>query len=587
MPLRSILLLLPVVFLAACTDKPIVAPPGDGEEPEPQFLPLGVYEVTMTGIGTPEMQSSVTPLPPSTGVSASLSAVSAGIAIEVVSPNTLIEGIRGQGGHRYISFLYRVRNLTGGPLKNVTLVPIETASTISGTPFVHVRRVDGTDLPESVARRIVPTGATALGEDLRMKSAYPDVLQAYYESEMLTISTPAGVSNIFPYGFVVRSLQSADLRTLPQGSGPNDWGGSSTFAFRVPLQPGDNAQDAFTITFHLMAVQDSETRMTESSEEAGDTAAVRRLRTHATKIGASMVTVLNGSGRMDPAVPNYPGQRQICALRTAGTAAAPVTHINAPGPLANFRIYKPGQNRHFCQPYFTSGTATRPATNVPFSVTVAAMDRYGNVLAVPDTVSMQMLAGSPPSTVSGPVVLANGWASMTMTFSDYGTANCIVRGRRLIGEPTVVPVAGVTRTWTAGAGTVDWHTGGNWQGGAVPMSLDSVLVPASPAGGAIFPQLAANVPIMGVSVENGATINLSAFNLTAGANVTTGTSGGISSTTGRLVLAGVGRTFHGVLPRLRVTGTYSLTGNVTTRAPVEVPLGRISNSSFRLQATSF
>jgi hypothetical protein len=587
MPFRWMLVLLSAVLFAACTDKPILVPPGEDEEPKPRFLPLGVYEVTMTGIGTPEMQSSVTPLPPSSGVSASLSAVPAGIAIELVSPNTLIEGIRGQGGHRYISFLYRVRNLTGGPLKNVTLVPIQTASTIPGTPFVSVRRVDGTNLPDSVARKIVPTGATALGEDTRMKSVYPDVLQAYEEAEMLTISAPAGVSDIFPYGFIVRSLQAADLRTLPQGSGPNDWGGTSTFAYRVPLQPGDNAQDAFTITFHLMAVQDSETRMTESIEEAGDTAAVRRLRTHATKIAPSMVTVLNGSPRMDPAVANYPGQRQICGFRTAGGVHSPVTRINAPGPLAGFKIQKPGETMDACAPYFTTGTASRPATNVAFPVTVRAMDRYGNTLALPDTVRIQMAAGSPPFTASGPTPLVGGTAAMTMTFTDYGVAQASGVGRRVIGEPTAITVAGVTRIWTAGAGTTNWHTGGNWGLGAVPMSLDSVHIPAAPSGGSIFPLLASNVSIMGVTVENGATLSLSAFDLTAGANVATGTSGGINSTSGRLNLAGVARTVHGVVPLTRVIGTYSLTGNLTVSRRLEVNLGRLTNTSFRVQQNPF
>jgi hypothetical protein len=583
MPIRPHLVLAALVLLAACTDKPIITPPVE-EEPPPRIVPLGVYEITLSGLIQDGVAADIEA--PESAVR-SLGSVPPGLSLELMSASSFIDGVRGQGGHRYIHFMYRVRNLTGAPIKNVTYVPVQSGSTITGTPFTAIRRFNNTALPDSVARKVIPTGAAMLGPDSRMIAPYPDVLQAYEEAELATVTLPAGITSAFPYGFVVRNPNAADLRTLPAGSGPSDFDGVLTLAYRVPLQIGGNDQDAFSISFLVVAVQDTDTRMTESIEEAADTAAVRRIRTHATRIGASTVTVLNGSGRMDPAVPNYPGQRQICSLRTAGNSGSPTTLINAPGPLADFKILKPGQSMNSCAAYFLSGTAGRPATNVPFPVTVAAVDRYGNVLSIPDTVRLQMAPGSPPSTVSAPLALVGGLAAMTMTFSDYGTAHCIGRGRRLIGEPTVVPVAGVTRTWTAGAGTVNWHTGGNWQGGAVPMSLDSVLVPTTPSGGAIFPQLAANVPIMGVTVENGATINLSAFNLTAGANVTTGTSGGISSTSGRLELAGVGRTVHGVLPRMRVTGTYSLTGNVTTRTPLEVPLGRITNSSFRIQATSF
>jgi hypothetical protein len=584
MRMRHLLPLLPLALLAGCVDKPILSTPQE-EEPERPIIPLGLYEVTLSGIGTPEMQTSVSPAPGSP--SYSLGAAPNGLAIEVMSSSSFIDGVRGQGGHRYVSFMYRVRNLTGGPLTNVTYIPVETASSIPGTPFTAVRRFDNTNLPDSVARKIIPTGAVALGEETRMKAVYPDVLQAYEEAELLAISPPVGVTNIFPYGFVVRSPGAANQRTLPAGGGPNDWGGTLTFAYRVPLQPGGNSQDPFSITFLLMAVVDTETRMTESMEESADTAAVRRLRTHATKIGATTVTVLNGSARMDPGVANYPGQRQLCAVRTAGTNFSPLTLMNAPGPLANFQMLRPGQTRDGCAAYFRTGSPGRPATNVPFTVTAHAMDRYGNVLPVPDTVYLQLAAGSPPVTTSSPTALVAGAAPLTMTFSDYGTANVTIRGRRLFGEPEPVPVAGVTRTWTAGAGTTNWHTGGNWGLGAVPMSLDSVHIPAAPSGGSIFPLLASNVSIMGVTVENGATLSLSAFDLTAGANVATGTSGGINSTSGRLNLAGVARTVHGVVPLTRVIGTYSLTGNLTVSRRLEVNLGRLTNTSFRVQQNPF
>jgi hypothetical protein len=96
--------------------------------------------------------------------------------------------------------------------------------------------------------------------------------------------------------------------------------------------------------------------------------------------------------------------------------------------------------------------------------------------------------------------------------------------------------------------------------------------------------LAANVTVMGVTVEDVAIIGMNAFDLTANANVSAGLTGGITSTTGRLILGGTAMTVQGRLPRLRVTGTYSLSANVTARAPVEVAAGRLTSSTYRLQA---
>jgi hypothetical protein len=146
-------------------------------------------------------------------------------------------------------------------------------------------------------------------------------------------------------------------------------------------------------------------------------------------------------------------------------------------------------------------------------------------------------------------------------------------------------VTGMTRVWNGSLST-DWTNAANWDGPVVPVSADSVLIP-NPAAGPHYPVLVDNRTIVGVTVANGATISLGPFDLTATGNVFTGTSGGISSSVGRLILAGSARTVQGILPRLRVPGSYSLTGNVTARAPVQVDLGRITNSSFRIQATSF
>jgi hypothetical protein len=407
---------------------------------------------------------------------------------------------------------------------------------------------------------------------------YPDVVQVFTEPEVAAIVLPAGITGIFPYGYVVRSASSVANRTLPATADPNQFDGLLTVSFRLPLQ-ASSAADVFSFFFEILAVQDGETRLTETIEESQDSAAVRRLRDRATSLGATTVTVLNGSSAVDAAVTDYPGQRQICSPRTAGTAASPVTTIVSPGAYSDLMILRLGETMNPCAAYFRTGTAARPATNVPFDVLVKAVDRYGNVkTAQVDTVHLTQ--AGPPATFGAAAALVSGSALQTVTYSDYGQSQLVAVGKRLRGDQ-LISVAGVTRSWTAGAGTTDWHTNTNWSPAAVPMTLDSVLVPAAAP---LDPVIASNVQVAGVTVEDVATISLGAFNLTATGNVTAGTTGGITNTSGQLVLAGTGMTVQGKLPRLRVTGTYSLTGNVTARAPIQADAGRLTASAFRLQA---
>jgi hypothetical protein len=579
---RALLAIL-LLALAACTDKPDsgVTPDPD-PDPTPAPIPLGIYEITLSGFDGSEggaSASKAVAIP--SGPSASMSPVTPNLAIEVVSSNSFTEGTRGQGGQRYISVTYRVRNTTAAPISNVTFIPVVRTGTIAGTPFNSLLLFNNTNASAAIAQQTVPTGAVYLGEDANMRSKYPDVLQVFTEAEVAAIALPAGTTGIFPYGFVVSNPTTPNSRTLPPAVDANDWGGLVTFAFRYPLQTPSAVNDPFFVTFQVLAVQDTETRMTESIEESQDTSAVRRLRERASALSATTVTVLNGSPVMDPAVTDYPGQRQICSPRTAGTAASPTTFINRPAAYTRLSVLYPGESINACDAYFRSGTTSRPATNVPFNVTLKAVDRYGNVITTAvDTVGLEQQSG-PANTVGAKQALSSGSATLPITYSDYGTSLLGGVGRRNEGWRTL-PVAGVVRTWT-GAVSTDWHTNGNWSPAAVPMSLDSVTVPlAAP----IDPVLAANVSVQGVTVEDGATLSLNAFDLTAGGNVFAGLTGGITNTTGRLVLAGTARTVQGRLPRLRVTGTYSLTGNVTARAPLEVSAGRLTASTFRMQAES-
>jgi hypothetical protein len=580
---RPSLALLVVAFAAACSDRqnPTTPEAGPPSPPPGAPSPVGVYQIAINGIGSDQMSSTVTSVAPTgaDGVSFALTPAAAGVVFEQVSSTTFTEGARGQGGQRYISFTYRVRNNTGVALNNLTVLLVSRVGTVGGTALSSLKRFDGSPADSNIARLVVPTGAVAMGSDLvTMQALYPDVIQTFTEAEIAAIAKPVDVTNIFPTGYVVRNKTSVATRSLPVPTDPNQYDGLLTLSFRLPMQ-ASATQDVFSFFFQVLAVTDDETRMTESIEESQDTAAVRRLRDRATSLGATTVTVLNGSPVMDAAVPDYPGQRQICGARTAGTPATPVSTMVTSAGYSRLMILRPGESLDPCAAYFRGGTAGRPATNVPFTLAVKAMDRYGNVkTAQADTVHLTDVG--PPCTVGAAAALVSGSANQTVTYSDYGTSALSAVGRRLTGGITI-PVAGVVRTWTAGAGTTSWHTATNWSPAAVPMSLDTVYVPAAAP---LYPAIAANVQIGGVTVENVATVSLGAFDMTASANVTAGTTGGITNTSGRLFLAGTAKTVEGKLPVLRVTGTYSLTANVTSRAPIQVDAGRLTVSALRLQA---
>jgi hypothetical protein len=455
---------------SACADQnaPTTLPP----DPPAAPLPLGVYEIAVTGIGTEQLYSSVRPADPlgGTGPSRSLAVAGSGIAFEQVSSSSFTEGARGSGGQRHVTFTYRVRNGTGAALNNVTVLMVSRSGTIAGTPVSTLRRFDGTAANPAIGPSVVPTGAVSLQSDLvSMRADYPDVLQVLSEAEVAAITPPAGVTEVFPYGYMVRSADpSATHRTLPASPGPNQYDGVLTVSFRVPLQ-ASAAEDVFSFFFQVMPVQDTETRLTESMEEGQDTASVRRLRERAAALGATTVTVLNGSPAAGADVADYPGQRQLCAVRTAGSAALPLTYINAPAAYTRLVLLRPSESGSACAADFRTGTAPLPTLNAPYSLTVRAMDRYGNVVTTAvDTVALTQTSG-PSATLGAGGALVNGVRTIPVTYHANGTSLLTAAGRRMRGQRTIE---------VATAATVVVNTGNNqaaMAGQAVPVA-PSVLV---------------------------------------------------------------------------------------------------------------
>lgn len=570
--------------LAACADQP--AAPAKEPQPKPGGpVPLGVYEVTITGADGSGTFSASRALAMPSGPGLAMSPVASGLSIEALSTTTFAEGTRSQGGQRFIMGTFRVRNMTGAPLTNLTLIPVTRANSISGTPFSSLLLFNGSPAPSAIASQIIPSGAVNLGEDGRIRSSYADVLQAYEEAEVAAITPPADVTGIFPYGFVVRHASTPTTRTIPSTADPNTWDGLVTFAFRYPMQSTASG-DPFSIGLQFMAVQDTETRMTESIEEQQDTAAVRRLRERATALGATTVTVLAGSPAASPFVTDYPGQRQICSVRTAGAAGSPVTTNTFPGFYSRLSLYRPGETLDACAANFTAGTASFANFGMAYPVTVRAMDRYGNVMASQvDTVKLTSSDGT--ATMPAAAALAGGTATLTSSYTTYGGSTLRATGRRLSGF-TPVTTWGMTRQWTGSVDT-DWFTHGDWAQNHYPGTQDSVVIPGDRPN---YPLLVQNTTTGGMTMTDGVSVqpsvNLSSFDLTINGSLAMGNNGAFLGT-GRVILTGTAATIGGGttnvnMRNLRVTGTYTATSNVNvTGGRLVVQGGRLRTTGNRIR----
>ena len=575
--------------LAACADQPTEPP--TQPEPKPAPLPLGVFEITMTGAnGDDPLAFRSSKAIPVSGPDMAMNPINdALIQLEAVTSTNFTEGTRGAGGQRFLTVTYRIKNNTGGPLSNLTFIPVTAGNTIASSPFTNMLLFNLTPAPAALANRFAPTGAVYVGEDTRLRSQFPDVLQVFTEAEVAAIPLPVGTTGIFPYGFVARNPNSAVSRTIPAAANPNDWGGLVTFAYRYPTQLPNQSADPFTITFRVLVVQDTETRMTESFEERQDTAGVRRARERATALGATTVTVLAGSPATDPFVTDYPGQRSICLVRTAGTAAAPVKYITTDtAAYTELTIYRPGQTRNACSPYYITGSPTPANYGLSYFVTLRAMDRYGNILnAAVDTVALSSTDGTATLPASG--ALNNGERTTPVTYITYGNSTLTATGRRLRGNVPVF-MNGMTRTWDGDVDT-NWLTNGDWVQNFHPSYQDSVIIPGDRPN---YPLLVANTEVYGLTMTPGASvqpfINLSSFDLEVEGNVDLGTTGTFTGT-GRLVLSGPSNTVGGGLSnfdvrnlRVTSTGRYSASSNLNvTGGRIVVQGGRLRSQGFRVR----
>ena len=334
MKMRAWRMIAPIVALTVLLTACGGGGSGDsGQSPAPPQS-LGLMKITVSGLGTNNPTSHAELI--SGGGSGpqphTINTMSAGIDVKQISATSVDVGTRGAGGVRYFNAIYSVRNahFCGNPgqcpvystaHQNITFVAADTSSNIAGTAVTQLNRLDGTVDTASIAPELLPTHGVILdgpGTGVVVQPGY-ESLQIYTEAEIAAIPLDPGATGLFPYGYVVKNVNTSSSRTLPANPPAGTFDGQLAFSFKVPLQVAQ-ADDPNSVIFIFQVVEDTNTRVTQSAEEqapVGDITATARAAT----LGSTDLVVLGGrvaqTNIADP----------ICTVRTAGTTASPTAFL--------------------------------------------------------------------------------------------------------------------------------------------------------------------------------------------------------------------------------------------------------------------
>ncbi|ULH14124.1 hypothetical protein MF271_02255 (plasmid) [Deinococcus sp. KNUC1210] len=320
--------------------------------------PLGLVEVTVSGLDSPQPHSTARLLP-RLGAQ-SLSEQPGGLQLQPLTTSVFNLGARNAGtGQRYVTATFRVRNAdsdgTPSPTsrQNLTLLAVAVPGTQDDTALSSLQTFDGHTLPAGQARRILPTHALQFQPTTAsaVLSSGGEDLQVYSEAEVLpgnfthtsgpvTSYADLGVRTVFPFGYVVRAPAAAAgsaRRTLPASPASDQYDGRVAISVTLPLQPDDPTQtpaagaarDPFSFHMVFLVVADPTTSVTQSLDEQASNAAVLN---RASDTAATQINVLPGSTAALGTVQGVT-TRRICQVRTAGlvgdTSPAPTFLVNA------------------------------------------------------------------------------------------------------------------------------------------------------------------------------------------------------------------------------------------------------------------
>lgn len=323
----QIMTIISILLLVACNQPtPIIDPPTSSGKS------LGLVEVTFTGVGTNDFKSTARSIS-SNGQTRALTDLANGIEMLPVAKTSFEIGTRGTDGMRYLSATYKVRNAafcspqpcsgTAYNLsrQNLTFMAISTtaplSATLNQTAVSSLKLFNGSNANASIAPSILPThGMNFNGVGAVLNSGLED-FQAFTETTASSLTNlPAGVSSVFPYGFVTRCVShcTPGTRDLAANPSANQFDGRVTFAVKLPLQATPSA-DPFSFSLMFEVVDDSITRVTQSLEEQSTPSLV-----------AARGAALTGAEVFKlPSLTNI--NPSTCSVRTAGTVVSPTAFL--------------------------------------------------------------------------------------------------------------------------------------------------------------------------------------------------------------------------------------------------------------------
>lgn len=347
-----------LMLLSACTsyNKPVTP------TPSPQNA-LGIMEIVFDGVGTEGMRSHAV-FQPYAGVdsqSINMTTLAKGIQLSFASNGYFdTNGIKNDDGcvhkhgtrYLYVSFLARnaehdrdedPKNNTAysNPNDNITFVAVDANAERNGhnavgslTDFAGNPLANGTYIANCMkpTHRMIHTPHKGLQiiDDL---SAF----QAFAPDELPEAASLAGVSTIFPYGFVVSAVNGG--RRLAANPQPDQFDGMVTFAVRHPL--AENADDnpyRFSLTFEVFVSKHA--RVTQSIEEKDTNNVINRAQALITQNVDNVDIVLLGDS--STAVPSTIPSQRLCQVRVSGDGANPIYLVNSTSGACRFpegRIY--------------------------------------------------------------------------------------------------------------------------------------------------------------------------------------------------------------------------------------------------------
>lgn len=245
------LTLLGLLALSACSQPATpTAPPSPAQptgETAPAKATLGMYELRMNGLGTPQAQASVERAGPGAQALGAQATEISGLSFTPYGTTTIADSVNRV---LYISSTFTVENRSGTDLAVPTYVPVDTAgayATDGQTPFRNV-----------VSRKGVPISPAGLQLDQGRMTSGGQVVPDPYATPLVPDLDTGGLQLQLPADTTAPGISHRGWQSqtpLPAGAGvglPEEEKPRVTFAMRVALQGsdvGDNDPFRFSLVF--------------------------------------------------------------------------------------------------------------------------------------------------------------------------------------------------------------------------------------------------------------------------------------------------------------------------------------------------